>query len=124
MNDALVLAGSGIAILLGIVHFASTKPALKGFRGLPVNEVRMLLAVWNGVGFMLLFLGGLPVAMILLQIYIGRAATVVGTAVTAFAGIMAVADFIAYRPTNVPMGKAVPFIFGAIAVLIALGTFL
>lgn len=124
MSDVLVLAGSGIAILLGIVHFASTKPALKGFKGLPVNEARTLLSVWNGVGFMLLFLGGLPVAMVLSQIYVGRAATVVGIAVVAFAGILAIADFIAYRPTNVAMGRAVPFIFGAIAVLVALGTFL
>jgi len=124
MNDILVLIGSGIAILLGIVHFASTKPALKGFKGLPVNEAGLLLALWNGVGFMLLFLGGLPIAMVLLEIYVGTAATVVGIAATAFAGVLAIADFIAYRPTNVAMGKAVPFIFGAIAVLVALGTFL
>jgi len=124
MKDALVLAGSGIAILLGIVHFASTKVALKGFKGLSVNEAGMLLALWNGVGFMLLLLGGLPMSMVLLQIYVGRAATVVGIASTAFAGILAIADFIAYRPTNVAMGKAVPFIFAAIGVLVALGTFL
>ena len=124
MKDALVLAESGIAILLGIVHFASTKVALKGFKELSVNEAGMLLALWNGVGFMLLFLGGLPMSMVLLQIYVGRAATVVGIASTAFAGILAIADFIAYRPTNVAMGKAVPFIFAAIGVLVALGTFL
>lgn len=124
MNDVLVLVGSGIAILLGIVHFAATKSALKGFKGLPVNEAGMLLALWNGVGFMLLFLGGLPMAMVLLDIYVGRAATVAGIAATAFAGVLAIADFIAYRPTNIAMGKAVPFIFAAIAVLVALGTFL
>lgn len=124
MNDVLVLVGSGIAILLGIVHFASTKVALKGFEGLPVNEAGMLLALWNGVGFMLLFLGGLPMAMVLLQIYVGRAASVVGIAATVFAGVMTIADFIAYRRTNVAMGKAVSFIFAAIAALIALGTFL
>jgi len=124
MKDALVLAGSGIAILLGIVHFASTKVALKGFKGLSVNEACMLLALWNGVGFVLLFFGGLPIAMVLLQIYVGRVATVVGIAATAFAGIMAIADFIAYRRTTIAMGKAVPFIFAVIAVLVALGTFL
>ena len=124
MNDVLVLVGSGIAILLGIVHFASTKVALKGFEGLPVNEAGMLLALWNGVGFMLLFLGGLPMAMVLLQIYVGRAASVVGIAATVFAGVMTIADFIAYRRTNVAMGKAVSFIFAAIAALIAIGTFL
>jgi len=124
MKDALVLAGSGIAILLGVVHFASTKPALKGFKGLPVNEAGMVRALWNGVGFVLLFLGGLPMSMVLLQIYVGRAATVVGIAATALAGVLAIADFIAYRSTNIAMGKAVPFIFAAIAVLVALGTFL
>jgi hypothetical protein len=124
MNDVLILAGSGIAILLGIVHFSSTVPALKGFKELPVNEAGMVHAMWHGVGFMLLFLGGLPMAMVLLGIYVGRAATVVGIAATVFAGVMAIADFIAYRRTTIAIGKAVPFIFAAIAVLIALGTFL
>lgn len=89
-----------------------------------MNEAGMLIALWNGVGFMLLFLGGLPMSMVLLQIYVGRACIVVGIAATAFAGILAIADFIAYRPTNVAMGKAVPFIFAATAILVALGTFL
>ena len=124
MNDVLVLVGSGIAILLGIVHFASTKPALQGFKGLPVNEAGMVHAMWYGVGLMLFFLGGLPMAMVLLGIYVGQAATVVGIAATTFAGIMTIADFIAYRQTTVAMGKAVPFIFAAIAALIGLGTFL
>ena len=124
MRDALVLAGSGIAILLAIVHFVSTKVALKGFKGLSVNEAGMLIALWNGIGFMLFFLGGLPMAMVLLRIYVGRAATVVGIAATAFAGILAIADFIAYRPTNIAMGKVISFIFAAIAILVALGTFL
>jgi len=124
MNDVLVLVGSGIAILLGIVHFASTKPALQGFKDLPANESGMVHAMWYGVGFMLLFLGGLPMALALLGLYVGRAATVVGIAATAFAGIMTVTDFIAYRRTTIAIGKAVPFIFAAIAALIALGTFL
>ncbi len=124
MNDVLILVGSGIAILLGIVHFASTKAALKGFKGVPVNEAGMVHAMWYGVGFMLFFLGGLPMAMVLLGIYGGRAANVVGIAATAFAGVMTIADFIAYRRTTIAIGKAVPFIFAAIAVFIALGTFL
>ena len=124
MSDVLVLVGSGIAILLGIVHFASTKAALQGYKGLPVNEAGMVHAMWQGVGFMLFFRGGLPMSMILLGIYAGRVGNVIGIAATAFAGVMAIADFIAYRRTTVAMGKAVPFIFAAIAVLIALGTFL
>ena len=47
MSDVLVLVGSGIAILLGIVHFASTKTALQGFKGLPVNEAGMVHAMWQ-----------------------------------------------------------------------------
>jgi len=124
MNDVLVLVGSGAAILLGTIHFASTVPALRGFKDTPANEAGMVRAMWHGVGFMLLFLGGLPMAMVLLGIYVGRAAIVVGIAATAFAGVMAIADFIAYRRTTVAMGKAVPFVFATIAVLIALGTFL
>ena len=59
--------------------------------------------------------------MALLQIHIGRAAAVVGIVATAPARVPAITDFIAYRPTNIVMGKTVPFILGAIAVLIALG---
>ncbi|MFC2079533.1 hypothetical protein ACFLSZ_06105 [Candidatus Bipolaricaulota bacterium] len=124
MKDVLVLVGSGIAILLGVIHFASTKPALKGFKDMPANEVGMIHAMWHGVGFMLLFLGGLPTAMVRLGIYTGLAATVVGGAATAYAGIMAISDYIAYRRAPLPMGKIVPVIFAAIAVLIGLGTFL
>jgi len=124
MNDVLVLVGSGIAILLGTVHFASTVPALRGFKDTPVNEAGMVRAMWHGIGFMFLFLGGLPMAMVLLGIYVGRVATVVGIAATAYAGVMAIASFIAYRRTTAAMGKAIPFLFAAITVLIALGTFL
>ena len=110
--------GLGISILLGIVHFASTKAALKRFEGPAVNEARMLLAVWNGVSFMLLFLGGPPMALVLLEVYVGRAATVVGIAAAAFAGITVIADVIAYRRTTIAMGKAVPPILAVVGTLL------
>lgn len=124
MNDILVLVGSGIAILLGIIHFASTRAALKGIQGLPTNERSMVYSLWHTVGFALFLLGGIPMSMVLLDIYVGLSASVVGIAVTAVAGILAIADFVFYRGTTIAMGKALPVIFAAIAVLVGLGTFL
>ena len=124
MNEILVLIGAGIAVLLGIMHMASTRVALKGFPELGPDESGMLHAMWHGIGFMLFFLGGLPIALVLLNLWAGRAGTVVGIAITAYAAVMAFSDYIAYRKATVAMGKAVPFIFAAIAVLMALGTFL
>ena len=45
MNEILVQIGSGIAIALGVVHFASTKSALRDFKELAFDSHRMLLAM-------------------------------------------------------------------------------
>lgn len=124
MNDVLIYIGSGIAIALGVFHFFSTKPALKDFECLSFDSARMLLGLWNGVGFMVIYLGAIPLALVLVGAYEGTCATVVGISAVALSGVLAVADFVTYRPTKSPIGKVVSFVFAAIAILIGLGTFL
>jgi len=124
MNETLVQIGSGIAIALGIVHFASTKPALRDFKELAFDSHRMLRAIWNGIGFMVIHLGAVPLALTLLGAYTGTCATVVGLSAVILTGVLAVSDLTAHWPTKLPMGKVAPVIFAAIAILIGLGTFL
>lgn len=124
MNDVLIYIGSGIAIAMGVFHFFSTKSALKNFEGLSFDSSRLLLGLWNGVGFMLFYLGAIPLALVLVGAYEGMCATVVGISAVVLSGVLAVADFITYWPTKSPIAKVVSFVFAAIAILIGLGTFL
>ncbi|UCF09436.1 MAG: hypothetical protein JSW65_05055, partial [Candidatus Bipolaricaulota bacterium] len=94
MGDSLVATGAVIAILLGVFHVFSTKKALGEFPKLPTDPYRILLALWNGVGFMVIYLGAVPLVLVLLGSYAGRCKTVVGVAATALAGVLAIADLI------------------------------
>ena len=62
MSEVFVQVGSGLAILLGLVHLASTKVALRDVTGLSIDSYRMVVMQWLGVGYLLLFLGAVPLA--------------------------------------------------------------
>ena len=124
MNEVLVYIGSGIALVMGVFHVFSTKQVLKDFQGLSFDSTRMLLGLWNGVGFMVFYLGAIPLALVLTGTYEGTCATVVGISAVALSGLLAVANFVTYRPTKNKIAKAIPFAFAAIAILVGLGTFL
>ena len=124
MSEVFIQVGSGLAIVLGLVHFASTKAALRDVTGLPVDSHRMVVMQWLGVGYLLLFLGGVPLALVRLGAFVGTCADVLGISALALTALLAVTAFVAYRPTKVTIGKAVPFIFLVIALFFALGTFM
>jgi len=124
MNELLVYIGSGIALVMGVFHVFSTKQVLKDFEGLSFDSARMLLGLWNAVGFMIFYLGAIPLALVLTGAYEGTCATVVGISAVALSGLLAVANFVTYRPTKIKVAKAIAFVFAAIAILIGLGTFL
>ena len=123
MGIILVALGSLIAILLGLFHFLMTRKALRAFPELPRDTLRFLVALWNGVGFLVIYLGAVPLALFFAGAYVGKCKTIVGISVVALAGVLAVADFIAYWPTKMTIGRIVPFVFAVIAALIAVGTF-
>jgi hypothetical protein len=123
MNDVLIYIGSGIAIVMGVFHVFSTKQVLKDFEGLSFDSARLLLGLWNGVGFMVFYLGAIPLALVLTGANDGTCATVVGISAVALSGL-AVANFVTYRPTKNRIAKAIAFVFAVIAILIGLGTFL
>ena len=124
MSEVFIQVGSGLAIVLGLVHFASTKAALRDVTGLPVDSHRMVVMQWLGVGYLLLCLGGVPLALVRLGAFVGTCADVLGISALALTALLAVTAFVAYRPTKVTIGKAVPFIFLVIALFFALGTFM
>jgi hypothetical protein len=125
MNDLLVQIGSGISVLLGVFHFATTKPALARYEtlGMDRDTHRMLVAMWNALGFMVVYVGAIPLTLTLLDAYGGVCATVVGGAATAFVGLLAVSHFMTQWTTKNTPAKAMTFVFAAIAALIGVGTF-
>ena len=124
MSEVFIQVGSGLAIVLGLVHLVSTRAALRGATGLSSDDFRMIVMQWVGVGYMLLFLGAVPLALVRLGAFVGTCADVVGISALALTAILAVSTFVAYRPTKVAVGRAVPFTFLVIALFFALGTFL
>ncbi len=124
MNEVFIQIGSGLAILLGIVHIASTKSVLRKVTGLSSDNFRMIVMQWIGVGYMLLFLGAVPLTLVQFGAFVGTCARVVGISGLALAAVLTVSCFVSYWPTKNTIGKVVSFVFPIIALFFALGTFL
>ncbi len=124
MSEVFMQVGSGLAIVLGLVHFASTKPALRNVKGLPSDDFRMVVMQWVGVGYLLLFLGAVPLALVRFGAFAGTCATVVGISSLALTAILALTAFVGTWPTKNAIGKIVSFVFPIIALFFALGTFM
>jgi len=104
MSEVFMQVGSGLAIVLGLVHFASTKVALRDMTGLSVDSHRMVVMQWVGVGYLLLFLGAVPLAMVRLGVFIGTCADVVGISALALSAILAMTAFVGTWPTKNAIG--------------------
>jgi hypothetical protein len=124
MNEVFIQIGSGLAILLGIVHIASTKSVLGKVTGLSSDNFRMIVMQWIGVGYMLLFLGAVPLTLVQFGAFVGTCARVVGISGLTLAAVLTVSCFVSYWPTKNTIGKVVSFVFPIIALFLALGTFL
>ena len=124
MNEVFIQIGSGLAILLGIVHIASTKSVLRKVTGLSSDNFRMIVMQWIGVGYMLLFLGAVPLTLVQFGAFVGTCARVVGISGLALAAVLTVSCFVSYWPAKNTIGKVVSFVFPIIALFFALGTFL
>ena len=124
MSEGFITIGSGLSILLGLLHLASTKAALRNATGLSSDDFRMIVMQWIGVGYLLLFLGAVPLALVRFGAFVGTCATVAGVCALALAAVLTVTCFISYWPTKNPIGKTVSFVFPIIALFFALGTFL
>ena len=124
MSEVFMQVGSGLAIVLGLVHLVSTRAALRGATGLSSDDFRMIVMQWVGVGYMLLFLGAVPLALVRFGAFVGTCADVVGICALALAAVLTVTCFVAYWPTKNTTGKVVSFVFPIVAVFFALGTFM
>jgi len=92
--------------------------------GLSPDNFRMIIMQWIGVGYMLLFLGAVPLALVRFGAFVGTCANVVGISGLALAAVLTVTCFVAYWPTKNAIGKVVSFVFPIIALFFALGTLL
>jgi hypothetical protein len=124
MSEVFIQVGSGLAIVLGLVHFASTKAALRDVTGLSADSYRMVVMQWVGLGYLLLFLGAVPLALVRFGAFIGTCADVIGISALAVTAVLAVTAFVGTWPTKNTTGKVVSFVFPIIAVFFALGTFM
>jgi len=124
MSEVFIQVGSGLAIVLGLVHFASTKPALQNVKGLPSDDFRMVVMQWLGVGYLLLFLGAVPLALVRFGAFAGTGADVVGISALTLSAVLAVTAFVGTWPTKNAIGKIVSFAFPIIALFFALGAFI
>ena len=57
MSEVFIYIGSGLSILLGLMHLVSTKAALRGATGLSSDDFRMIVMQWVG-GIHAAFPGG------------------------------------------------------------------
>ena len=87
------------------------------------DDFRMIVMQWIGLGYLLLFLGAVPLALVRFGSLVGTCADVVEISALALSAVLAVSTFVAYRPTKVAIGRVVPFVFLVIALFFALGTF-
>ncbi len=124
MSEVFITIGSGLSILLGLLHLASTKAALRGATGLSSDDFRMIVMQWIGVGYLLLFLRAVPLALVRFGAFVGTCANVVGICALALAAVLTVTCFVSYWPTKNAIGKIVSFVSPIIALFFALGTFL
>jgi len=124
MREVFITIGSGLSIFLGLMHLASTKAALRGAKDLSSDDFRMVVMQWVGLGYLLLFLGAVPLALVRFGAFAGTCGDVVGISALVLAIILAVTAFVGTWPTKNTIGKIVSFVFPIIAVFFALGTFL
>ena len=65
MNDTLIYIGSAIIILWGIAHLIPTKQIIKGFGDISGDNKKILAMELLSEGLTLIFLGVLPILIIL-----------------------------------------------------------
>ena len=67
----------------------------------------MIVMQWIGVGYMLLFLGAVPLTLVQFGAFVGTCARVVGISGLALAAVLTVTCFVSYWPTKNTIGKVV-----------------
>ncbi len=65
MNDTLIYIGSVIIVIWGIAHIIPTKNIIKGFRDISADNKKILAMEIIAEGLTLIFLGVLPMLIIL-----------------------------------------------------------
>ena len=123
LNETLIYIGSAIIIAWGVAHIMATKPVIKGFGRLSIDNQRILAMEWIAEGISLCFIGLLVVLTVimgqpgdaLVRLILGMSALILFV----FAGL---AVFTGARTSKIPF-KICPFIEVGAGVLILIGSF-
>jgi hypothetical protein len=123
-GSILLYFGSAVAFIWGVAHIAATRPVVRGFGDISIDNRRILTMEWIAGGIALCFIGllvglvtasGSPGNQVSKVVYIACAA-----ALLSFVGLTAVTGF----RTSVAPVKACPFVDGTAAILIITGALL
>ena len=124
MNETLLYIGSIVIILWGIAHIIPTKAIVNGFGEISEDNRKVLTMELIAEGLTLIFIGVLPLLVILLVVVHDRTAGIVYMACAVMLLIMAVLTGMTGARTSTIWYKLCPAIKTVVAVLFILGTIL
>lgn len=121
MNEVLLYIGSGLLTLLGIIHFASTKPALTDFDRLSKDDFRIALMQWLGTGVALVYVGVVTILVVTYGDPAGTSTRIALVSGVAFAFTFSVLSLLIYSKPKTMPAPVIPFVFILIGVCLLLG---
>jgi predicted RND superfamily exporter protein len=121
-NEILLYLGSLLTVIWGVAHLFPTRSVVSGFGEITTDNRRIITMEWIVEGVALICTGVLVSAVTLIDSGSDVAIAVYITSSAMLIVLALVSLFTGYRVNFLPF-KLCPFIFGASAVLILIGTF-
>jgi hypothetical protein len=124
MNDTLIYIGSAVIILWGIAHLIPTRQIIKGFGDISADNKKILAMELLSEGLTLIFLGVLPMLIILYGDTQSQTAHIVFFAEAGMLLVMAVVTTFTGARTPVFWYKLCPAVKVIVAAFFVLGSVL
>jgi hypothetical protein len=124
VNDTLIYAGSAVIILWGIAHLIPTRQIIKGFGDISADNKKILAMELLSEGLTLIFLGVLPMLIILYGDTQSQTAHIVFFAEAGMLLVMAVVTTFTGARTPVFWYKLCPAVKVIVAAFFVLGSVL
>jgi hypothetical protein len=121
-NQVLIYIGSAIIILWGIAHLIPTKPIVKGFGDISADNKKILTQGLISEGLTLIFLGALPLTLVLNNFPISVNALIVYRGAAAMLVVMAGVTFFTGAKTPIIWYKICPAVKLTTAILFYLAS--
>lgn len=121
--DVLLYIAAGLTGVWGATHLSATRGVVAGFGDLSADNRRIITMEWIVEGVALLSLGALVAGVTVAGSSGATASAAYAVAVATLVGLAVVSLFTGFRVAFLPF-RLCPLIFGASALLIALGAWL